>query len=81
MKMSVSTRMSATIPFVPARYRRCWCCPKGGREREFWIGCFALEVEIEGTANDLRHGYALVLGQDIDALALLLSEVYLRTSY
>ena len=78
--MSVSTRMSATIPFIPAGYRRCWGCPEGGRERQFGIGCFALEIQIEGTANDFRHGYAFVLGQGIDALALLFSEVYLCTS-
>ena len=78
MRMSVSTRMSATIPFVSAGNRRLRGCAEGGRQRKLRIGRHIGEVGIECPPDDLCHRHAFRCGEGVDALALLLSEVYLR---
>ncbi len=71
--------MVATVPFVSIGHRGVGCCSKGCCKRGFWIRVFVLEVDVEGTADDLGHGYAFEFGEGIDSLTLLISEVHLGT--
>jgi len=80
MKTSVSTRMSATVPFGSAGHRGIRGCAERGRECEFWIGALVLEVDVEGTSDDRRHGHAFRFGEGVDSLALFIGEIHLGSS-
>jgi hypothetical protein len=76
--MLVSTRMSATIPFVTAGHGGVGVCAEGRRQRRSCVG-LRLQVRVERAANDLCHGHALRPGDLIDHPTLMVREVDLRS--
>ena len=78
--MSVSMRISATIPFVSAGDRRIWIGAESGGERHHRIGVLIVQVRVESAPDDLGHGHPLGVGERVDTLALLIGEVYLGAS-
>ena len=79
MNTSVSTRTSATVPLIPTWRRRIRRRAERSREHRFHIRGLPLEVIVEGAPDDFRQGDSLGPGQDVNALALFLGQVDLRS--
>lgn len=80
MKTSVSTSMSATVPFISARHGGAGCCSERCRKRHDRIGMLALQVDVEGAADDLGHRYAFGFSEGVDSFALFIGQINLGTS-
>ena len=78
MKISVSTRRSATLPTITRRNDSVGLGPKRSSQSGRGIG-ISRQVGVERPANDLCHRHALRGGQGVDAAALLVSEVNLSS--
>lgn len=76
MKMSVSTRRSATRPRITRGSDRVRNRAECGCECRFGVGS-VVEVFIDRAADDLRHGDALDGRDAIDSLPLFVGEVHL----
>src|SRR4051794_32494066 len=78
MKMSVSTRTSATIPLVTAGHGGVRIRTEGRRQFRSRVA-FRLQVRVERAPNDLGHRYALSLRDLIDHPTLMVRQVDLRS--
>ncbi len=78
MKMSVSTRRSATLPTVTRRNGGVGLGTECSSQSGVGIGVIG-QVGVERPANDLCHRHPLRGGQGVDAAALLVCEIYLSS--
>ncbi len=78
MKMSVSTRRSATLPTATRRNSSVGLGTERSCQSGVGIGVIR-QVGVERSANDLCHRHALRGGQGVDAAALIVSEVDLSS--
>src|SRR5947209_7826997 len=77
MKMSVSTRMSATVPIIATGNGSIGIRAEGRRQGSTRVA-LRLQVGVEGATHHLGKGHSLVPGHLIDHPTLILGEVDLR---
>src|SRR5262249_50927425 len=78
--MSVSTRRSATVPFVAAGYLQVRRRAEGGGQGSVRVGRLVLQKVIQGEPHDLGQLQPTTRRQLVDATPLVGCEVDLRAS-
>ena len=77
MNRSVSTRISATVPFVPARRGCVRRRSEGSGQRRLDIGGLSAQVLVGRAANDLSQRDSLSVGKGVDPPPLPVGQVHL----